>query len=86
MIGNHLTPHVGMGQWYSTGVRQTFASVPFGSKNPKKQNVLKFDSLEKAVFYARKCNVKYITEIPKDVRGVQNLMRVLLYQVSFTVV
>ncbi|MDE5056632.1 ETC complex I subunit [Wolbachia endosymbiont of Drosophila bicornuta] len=39
-----------------------------GSKDPKKQIVLKFDSLEKAVFYAKKRNVKYIIEMPKNVK------------------
>ncbi|QIT36036.1 ETC complex I subunit [Wolbachia endosymbiont of Brugia pahangi] len=39
-----------------------------GSKNPKKQIVLKFDSLEKAVLYAEKCGIKYIIEMPKDVK------------------
>ncbi|NUY39397.1 oxidoreductase [Wolbachia endosymbiont of Litomosoides brasiliensis] len=39
-----------------------------GSKNPKKQIVIKFDTLEKAVLYAKKCSVKYIIEMPKDVK------------------
>ncbi len=39
-----------------------------GSKDPKKQIVLKFDSLEKAVFYAKKRNIKYVIEMPKNVK------------------
>jgi len=39
-----------------------------GSKNPKKQIVLKFDSLEKAVFYAKRRNAKYTIEMPKDIK------------------
>ncbi|MGL9725594.1 MAG: NADH dehydrogenase ubiquinone Fe-S protein 4 [Wolbachia sp.] len=39
-----------------------------GSKDPKKQIVLKFDSLEKAVSYAKKHNTKYIIEMPKSVK------------------
>lgn len=39
-----------------------------GSKNPKKQIVLKFDSLEKAASYAKKHNVKHIIEIPKNIK------------------
>lgn len=39
-----------------------------GSKDPRKQIVLKFDSLEKAVFYAKKRNVKYVIETPKNVK------------------
>lgn len=39
-----------------------------GSKDPRKQIVLKFDSLEKAVFYAKKRNVKYVVETPKNVK------------------
>ncbi|WP_341808795.1 NADH dehydrogenase ubiquinone Fe-S protein 4 [Wolbachia endosymbiont (group E) of Neria commutata] len=39
-----------------------------GSKDPRKQIVLKFDSFEKAVFYAKKRNVKYVIETPKNVK------------------
>ncbi|MGL9732522.1 MAG: NADH dehydrogenase ubiquinone Fe-S protein 4 [Wolbachia sp.] len=39
-----------------------------GSKNPKKQIVLKFDSLEKGLFYAKRCNIKYIIEMPKVIK------------------
>ncbi|MGL9717127.1 MAG: NADH dehydrogenase ubiquinone Fe-S protein 4 [Wolbachia sp.] len=39
-----------------------------GSKNPQKQIVLKFDSLERAISYAKKRNTKYIIETPKDVK------------------
>ncbi|QKX03020.1 oxidoreductase [Wolbachia endosymbiont of Litomosoides sigmodontis] len=39
-----------------------------GSRNPKKQIVIKFNTLEKAVLYAKKCSVKYIVEMPKDVK------------------
>ncbi|MDR0289268.1 MAG: ETC complex I subunit [Rickettsiales bacterium] len=39
-----------------------------GSKNPKKQIVLKFGSLEKAVFYAKRRNAKYTIEMPKDIK------------------
>ncbi|MDG7056233.1 MAG: ETC complex I subunit [Wolbachia endosymbiont of Meromenopon meropis] len=38
-----------------------------GSKSPK-QIVLKFDSLEKAVSYAKKRNVKYVVEMAKDIK------------------
>ncbi|WCR58581.1 NADH dehydrogenase ubiquinone Fe-S protein 4 [Wolbachia endosymbiont of Ctenocephalides felis wCfeJ] len=41
-----------------------------GSKNPRKQIVLKFDTLEKAVSYAKKCNVKYIIEMPKEIKRI----------------
>lgn len=36
-----------------------------GSKDPRKQIVLKFDSLEKAISYAKKRGVKYTVEMPK---------------------
>jgi len=39
-----------------------------GSKDPRKQIVLKFDFLEKAVSYAKKRNVKYIVEMPKNAK------------------
>ncbi|OEY86693.1 oxidoreductase [Wolbachia pipientis] len=37
-----------------------------GSRDPRKQIVLKFDSLQKAVSFAEKCNTKYIIEMPKN--------------------
>ncbi|QKX02333.1 NADH dehydrogenase ubiquinone Fe-S protein 4 [Wolbachia endosymbiont of Dirofilaria (Dirofilaria) immitis] len=39
-----------------------------GSKNPKKQIILKFSSLEQAISYVKKRNVKYIIEMPKSIR------------------
>ncbi|MDN5248107.1 MAG: ETC complex I subunit [Wolbachia endosymbiont of Tyrophagus putrescentiae] len=39
-----------------------------GSKDPRKQIILKFDSLEKAISYAKKRNAKYIIEMPKDAK------------------
>ncbi|APR98913.1 ETC complex I subunit [Wolbachia endosymbiont of Folsomia candida] len=36
-----------------------------GSKDPRKQIVLKFDSLERAISYAKKRGVKYEVEMPK---------------------
>jgi hypothetical protein len=39
-----------------------------GSKDPRKQIVLKFDSLEKAVSYAKKRNVKYAVEMPNSTK------------------
>ncbi|CCF78434.1 NADH ubiquinone oxidoreductase 18 kDa subunit [Wolbachia endosymbiont of Onchocerca ochengi] len=39
-----------------------------GSKNPKNQIILKFNSLEQAISYAKKRNVKFIIEMPKSIR------------------
>lgn len=39
-----------------------------GSKDPRKQVVLKFDSLEKAILYAKKHNLQYIVKMPKSVK------------------
>lgn len=36
-----------------------------GSKDSTKHIVLKFDSLEKAISYAKKCKIAYRVEIPK---------------------
>jgi hypothetical protein len=41
-----------------------------GSRDPKKQIILKFNSLEKAVFYAKKSNAKYVIEMPKNLKKV----------------
>lgn len=39
-----------------------------GSKDPNKQIVLKFDSLAKAVSYAKKRNAPYVVETPKNTK------------------
>jgi hypothetical protein len=39
-----------------------------GSRDPRKQIVLKFDSLEKAVSFIEKRNAKYIIEMPKTIK------------------
>nr|WP_255419671.1 NADH dehydrogenase ubiquinone Fe-S protein 4 [Wolbachia endosymbiont of Dipetalonema caudispina] len=41
-----------------------------GSKNPQKQIVLKFNSLEQAVSYVKKRNIQYIIEMPKNIRRI----------------
>lgn len=39
-----------------------------GSKDPRKQVILKFYSLEKAILYAKKHNLQYIVEMPKNIK------------------
>lgn len=39
-----------------------------GSKDSRKQIVLKFDSLEQAISYAKKRNARYTVEIPKNAK------------------
>ncbi|QKX01751.1 oxidoreductase [Wolbachia endosymbiont of Cruorifilaria tuberocauda] len=39
-----------------------------GSKNTKKQIILKFDSLEQAISYAKRRNVKYKVEMPRSIK------------------
>lgn len=39
-----------------------------GSKDPRKQIVLKFDSLEKAISYAKRRNAKYTIDMPKNTK------------------
>ncbi|HCE59646.1 MAG TPA: oxidoreductase [Wolbachia sp.] len=39
-----------------------------GSKDPRKQIVLKFDSLEKAISYAKRRNAKYTVDMPKNTK------------------